>query len=67
MDYQFKYKNKHYGFPVMTKQEIDLMFNPISSIKCDYRIIILKLFIRISSQEEFCRAWDIELDSNATE
>ena len=28
-----KYLNKHYKFPVMTRQEIELFFNPLESIK----------------------------------
>jgi DNA modification methylase len=27
-----QYRNKHYGFPVMTGQETDLLFNPLESI-----------------------------------
>jgi len=30
---KFKYLNKHYNFPVMTRQEIELFFNPLESIK----------------------------------
>ena len=30
---KFKYLNKHYKFPVMTRQEIELFFNPLESIK----------------------------------
>jgi DNA modification methylase len=31
--YQFKHVNAHYGFPVMTRQEVDLYFNPIERVK----------------------------------
>jgi len=31
-NYEFKYFNKHYDFPVMTRQEIDLFFNPLISV-----------------------------------
>ena len=31
--YSFKYTNRHYGFPVMTRQETDLLFNPVTSIQ----------------------------------
>ena len=30
---KFKYLNKHYKFPVMTRQEVELFFNPLESIK----------------------------------
>jgi DNA modification methylase len=29
---RLRYRNKHYGFPVMTGQETDLFFNPLESI-----------------------------------
>jgi len=30
---KFKYLNRHYKFPVMTRQEVELFFNPLDSIK----------------------------------
>jgi DNA modification methylase len=30
---KFKYTNRHYRFPVMTRQEVELFFNPLESIK----------------------------------
>jgi len=30
---KFKYLNKHYKFPVMTRQEIELFFNPLQSLE----------------------------------
>jgi DNA modification methylase len=30
---KFKYLNRHYKFPVMTRQEVELFFNPLESIK----------------------------------
>jgi DNA modification methylase len=30
---KFKYTNRHYKFPVMTRQEVDLFINPLESIK----------------------------------
>ena len=30
---KFKYTNRHYKFPVMTRQEVELFFNPLESIK----------------------------------
>jgi hypothetical protein len=29
---KFKYLNRHYKFPVMTRQEVELFFNPLESI-----------------------------------
>jgi DNA modification methylase len=31
--YTFKYKNKPYGFPVMTRQELDLFINPLVGLE----------------------------------
>jgi modification methylase len=53
----FKYLNSHYRFPVMTKQERDLLLNQVVSI----RIIDSKNFIVSYSEEpqsEFCEDWD---------
>jgi len=30
---KFKYLNRHYKFPVMTRQEVDLFFNPLQAIE----------------------------------
>ena len=30
---RFKYTNRHYQFPVMTRQETDIFFNPLTAIK----------------------------------
>ena len=30
---KFKYTNRHYKFPVMTRQEVELFFNPLESLK----------------------------------
>jgi DNA modification methylase len=32
-NYQFKYRNKHYDFSVMTRQEVDLFFNPLEKVE----------------------------------
>ena len=32
-NYQFKYVSKHYDFAVMTRQEVDLFFNPLKSVE----------------------------------
>jgi len=52
--YEFKYKNKNYGFPVMTKQEIDLLINSLISINVinnsSYEILYSE-----TPQEDFCK------------
>ena len=32
-NFEFKYLNKYYDFPVMTRQEVDLYFNPLEKIE----------------------------------
>ena len=32
-NYHFKYVNKHYDFSVMTRQELDLFFNPLENVE----------------------------------
>jgi DNA modification methylase len=32
-NYKFKYANNHYDFSVMTRQEVDLFFNPLKSVE----------------------------------
>ena len=32
-NYKFKYLNNHYDFSVMTRQEVDLFFNPLKSVE----------------------------------
>ena len=32
---ELKYKNRHYHFPVVTKQEIELLFNPVVKVDLD--------------------------------
>lgn len=61
----FKYNNLHYGFPVMTAQEKELMFNdPI-----DVNILkqnVLEVEYSDQPQEEFCRngSYGFEQNSN---
>ena len=52
-----KYKNKHYGFPVMTSQETELLLNQLKSIK---RVSETSLEIHYSDepQGEFCKKWE---------
>jgi hypothetical protein len=32
-NYNFKHSNQHYQFPVMTRQEVELFFNPLTSVE----------------------------------
>jgi hypothetical protein len=52
-----KYKNKHYGFPVMTSQETELLLNQLQSIK---RVSETSFEMHYSDepQGEFCKKWE---------
>ncbi|MBW1803280.1 MAG: site-specific DNA-methyltransferase [Deltaproteobacteria bacterium] len=53
----FKYRNKHYHFPVITRQETDLLLNRISSVEQGEK----NMFNVICSEEpqkEFYHHWD---------
>ncbi len=53
----FKYLNNHYKFPVVTKQETDLLLNPVESV----RIISAESFEVAYSdqpQPEYCGSWE---------
>jgi modification methylase len=62
-DYKFKYNNKYYGFPVMTKQEIDLCFNHLTSLEAIAKNNI-DVFYSDKPQDNFSRTWNIEVDSD---
>jgi len=53
----FKYKNKHYQFPVMTRQETNLLFNNVSSIE-QVEKKLFKVKYSEKPQKEFCKNWD---------
>ena len=52
-----KYKNKHYEFPVMTRQETDLLFNKLLSVK---KVGDNSFEVSYSEkpQTEFCKNWE---------
>jgi len=51
--FKFKYKNKHYGFPVMTRQEQELLFNELLSV-AEVKDNIFEVTYSEKPQEEFC-------------
>jgi len=53
----FKYKNKHYQFPIMTRQETDLLINKISSLE-QIKKNIFNVKYSEKPQKEFCKNWD---------
>ena len=59
----FKYENKHYGFPVMTAQEKELMLNDPLDITQSERG---KFEVEYSDKprSEFCKNWTDELKEN---
>lgn len=56
-----KYVNKHYGFPVMTAQEKELLFNALANIKAtgDNEFEVL---YSDEPQPMFCKNWESELE-----
>jgi DNA modification methylase len=52
----FKYLNKNYGFPVMTKQEIDLLINQLISVK-EVKKNDFEAIYSDEPQQEFCGDW----------
>jgi len=58
-----KYENKHYGFPVMTAQEKELIFNdPINITQPETGM--LEVEYSDEPQHEFCKNWSDELKEN---
>jgi DNA modification methylase len=49
---ELKYKNKHYHFPVVTKQEIELLLNPVVNVAVDKKEV---LFIVDYAREQHIR------------
>jgi modification methylase len=62
-NYKFKYKNNNYGFPVMTKQEIDLCFNYLTSVKA-LSDSYIDVIYSDKPHEKFSEAWNIEVGSD---
>jgi hypothetical protein len=62
----FKYKNKHYGFPVITAQEKELIFNdPINITQPEAGMLVVEYSEK--PQPEFCKNWSDELKENKLE
>ena len=53
----FKYKNKHYQFPVMTKQEIDLLINELSTVQ-NIEGNIFEVHYSSEPRKKFHENWD---------
>ena len=53
----FKYKNKHYGFPVITSQEQELLFNQLLSVT-EISDNTFEVIYSEMPQEEFCQDWE---------
>lgn len=52
----FKYLNKHYGFPVITKQEIELLINQLISVE-EVEKMEFEVIYSDQPQKEFCGNW----------
>ena len=52
----FKYKNRHYQFPVTTNQETDLLINKVSTINIEQNIF--EVNYSTTPQKEFQKNWD---------
>lgn len=53
----FKYKNRHYQFPVMTKQETDLLINKVSSVE-QVKKNVFGVHYSTKREKEFQKDWD---------
>ena len=53
---EFKYLNKPYGFPVMTRQEADLLFNPLVGMQ-EVNQNHFEIIYSEEPQPEFCEDW----------
>lgn len=59
----FKYDNEHYGFPVITAQEKELIFNdPVNITQPDAGMF--EVDYSDKPQSEFCKNWSDELKEN---
>jgi DNA modification methylase len=59
----FKYKNKHYQFPVMTSQETELLLNPLETIEASGQNIFHAAYA-LKPHHEFEGHWDKFLTPN---
>ena len=53
---EFKYLNKHYGFPVVTNQEKELLINPVVRVK-ETNHHNFEIMYSEEPQQEFCGVW----------
>jgi tRNA G10 N-methylase Trm11 len=60
---QMKYTNKHYGFPVMTAQEKELILNELVDIK-KTNDDGFEVFYSDEPQSMFCKDWETEINSD---
>jgi DNA modification methylase len=60
----FKYTNKHYRFPVITRQEVDLVLNDLSTVEQVDRTSFEVQYSK-APQEAYVRPWEACLPSNA--
>lgn len=59
----FKYDNEYYGFPVITAQEKELIFNdPVNITQPDAGMF--EVDYSDKPQSEFCKNWSVELKEN---
>ena len=56
-----KYKNNHYGFPVMTSQERELILNDLMDLKY-FKDDAFQVTYSEEPQKEFCKDWAKELN-----
>ena len=61
-----KYKNSFYGFPVMTRQERELIFNDLIGIS-ETEKDIFEVNYNLQPQDEFCKDWSKELEDKNIE
>jgi len=60
---KFKYHNQHYGFPVMTAQEREIIFNdPLNITQIERGLFEIEHSNK--PQKEFCKNWSAELQDH---
>ncbi len=64
MNYGFKYMNKHYGFPVITKQETELLINRLTAVDPAGENRFEALYSE-TPQEAYCIDWAASIVSGA--
>ncbi len=52
----FRYKNRHYGFPVVTNQETSLLINSPKAVKTTSKSSF-EVSYEVTPQAEFCKDW----------